>query len=317
MGNETLVKYRPYMKNGRVVILNLEDGSETVALNRGKSFRSLDISGTTFGQLTANKLKDSFYGDPIWECSCICGKIVEVRLSYLLMELSLSCAGARRKCHSRYRGIAKSMEQNLTGRSFGRLKVTGVLGTFKGRVYYECICECGRIYDALGKSLLEKNTTSCGCLRESLSRDRLTGHKFNLTHGATGSPTYEVWKSMHQRCTNPKHIGYPNYGGRGIGVCERWRSFENFLEDMGERPSQHSIDRKDVNGDYSPDNCRWATQREQSLNKRSNRIIEFRGKKQTLLEWSEELGLAVWVIRNRLLRGWSVERAFTQKVNSR
>ncbi|MGY8988455.1 MAG: hypothetical protein ACKVG7_07840, partial [Flavobacteriales bacterium] len=107
---------------------------------------------------------------------------------------------------------------------------------------------------------------------------------------------------------------YDGYGGRGISVCDRWRdSFENFLADMGERPSnEHSIDRKDNDGNYEPDNCRWATKKEQGRNRRSNRILTFNNKTQTLIEWSEELGISSAVIRQRIkASGWSIEEALT------
>lgn len=112
-----------------------------------------------------------------------------------------------------------------------------------------------------------------------------------------------------QRCTNPNNPQYSSYGGRGITVCDRWRhSFENFLADMGPRPSdKHSIDRIDNDGNYEPGNCRWATQREQCRNKRSNRIIEFDGVRLPVVDWAERLGVPVEMLRGRIKQGWSDE----------
>lgn len=138
------------------------------------------------------------------------------------------------------------------------------------------------------------------------------------THGyatGMGQPEYGVWNAMRQRCSNPKNRAYKNYGGRGIRVCERWLYFANFIEDVGPRPSKsHSLDRIDNNGDYEPDNVRWATLEEQNLHKRVSRLITYNGKTQPLFMWAKETGLDRLVIHKRLKRGWSIERALTQEV---
>lgn len=137
------------------------------------------------------------------------------------------------------------------------------------------------------------------------------------THGfsvpdATGRqrPTYIVWKAMRMRCTNPENISYPNYGGRGIVVCERWHSFENFLADMGERPPGMQIDRIDNDGPYSPDNCRWVDRKTQCRNKSTNTLVTWNGRTQTISAWCEETGAEERTVSNRLKRGYSPERAF-------
>lgn len=124
---------------------------------------------------------------------------------------------------------------------------------------------------------------------------------------------------MIYRCTSPKYSSYIHYGGRGIYVCDRWRAFENFLHDMGDRPSKsHTLDRKDNDGPYSPENCRWATPQQQLRNTRRNHIIEFNGKKECLAYWSIAYGLSPNIIRRRLREfGWSVERALTTPRNTR
>lgn len=134
----------------------------------------------------------------------------------------------------------------------------------------------------------------------------------NTKHGYFGTPTYNSWAAMRQRCEYPSHIEYKRYGARGIKVCERWHKFENFLADMGERPEGTTIDRKESDGDYTPDNCRWATKLVQANNSRSNHYLEFNGKIQTLSDWAREYGhLNGQVIAKRLRRGWSVEMAIT------
>jgi hypothetical protein len=130
-------------------------------------------------------------------------------------------------------------------------------------------------------------------------------------------PEYSPWANMNTRCNNPLATGYENYGGRGITVCARWLGrggFKNFLEDMGRRPTpSHSVERLDVNGNYEPGNCTWATPRQQSRNSRRNVYIEFKGKRQCLTDWAAELGMATQVLYNRIFYGgMSIEVALTR-----
>jgi len=135
---------------------------------------------------------------------------------------------------------------------------------------------------------------------------------WNVTHGRYRSLSYRTWDNMLQRCRNSKYPKYYDYGGRGIKVCERWLKFENFLADMGERPEGKSLDRIDVNGDYEPGNCKWATRKEQGSNRRDS--IPFQGQSQSLLAWAEELGISYAALHCRITRGWSVEKAFSTPV---
>ena len=128
--------------------------------------------------------------------------------------------------------------------------------------------------------------------------------------------TKKSWEAMLNRCRSNKHVHYNDYGGRGIAVCDRWLLFENFLADMGSRPSKnHSIDRIDNNGNYEPGNCRWATRIEQHRNKRSNRHITAMGETHTLAGWAERTGLLKQTIRMRLERGWPDEDAVTESLS--
>lgn len=152
-----------------------------------------------------------------------------------------------------------------------------------------------------GTNLTRGHTTSCGCL---------------VRHGMTGTPTHVSWEAMLQRCHNPRHRSYRFYGAIGVKVCERWRaSFEHFLEDMGRRPDRaHSLDRfPNAAGDYEPGNCRWATRTEQHRNKKSNRLIEFRGEVRCAAEWAEVAGLSRAALYHRLRRGWETERMLTTR----
>ena len=140
----------------------------------------------------------------------------------------------------------------------------------------------------------------------------------NLRHGYTGTKTYAAWCRMRRRCTNQNSESFRHYGGRGIQVCDRWMSFELFLEDMGEAPAGYSLDRIDTNGGYEPTNCRWASPKTQANNRRSNRVVEFAGTTRTLSEWAEYLGIRLGTLHKRIcVLGWPAEKALTENVGAR
>jgi hypothetical protein len=137
------------------------------------------------------------------------------------------------------------------------------------------------------------------------------------THGMRRHPLYKTWAEMRYRCENPAKHNYRHYGGRGIKVCERWQEFPNFVADMGGRPQGATLDRIDLNGDYEPSNCRWATKTQQMRNMTTNRILTFNDQSKTLAEWSEITGLKVATIWARLeLYGWTVEKALTRHLQN-
>lgn len=141
------------------------------------------------------------------------------------------------------------------------------------------------------------------------------GHSCAVALGRQRTPTYTTWIGMRRRCSDAGTVGFPNYGGRGIKVCERWEDYTAFLEDMGERPSlAHSIERLDFNGDYEPSNCVWLATLAQSKNRRSCRQLTVRGVTKTQPQWADEVGIPRSTIRDRINRGWSAEEAiFTPK----
>lgn len=154
---------------------------------------------------------------------------------------------------------------DLTGQRFGKLLVRGRDMSYSGagqEARWICTCECGGLLSVRSYCLRKQNQQSCGCTQR---------HVGPTKHGYYNTRTYHTWEQMKQRTTNPKYPNYKYYGARGIRVCPRWQDFENFLEDMGERPLNTSIDRINVNGDYEPGNCRWATPTEQANNKQSSR----------------------------------------------
>lgn len=169
--------------------------------------------------------------------------------------------------------------------------------------YYKCNCGIEKLISQ--DSVRSGHTKSCGCLRKQLTRSR------TKTHGLADSKEYRVWSGMIQRCTNPNHSRYEDYGGRGITVCDRWLKFSNFIEDMGIRTTEkHQLDRRDNNAGYSPENCRWATVTENARNARSNLKITWEGKTQCFTAWAEELGIPKHRAQSRVHGlGWTVFEA--------
>jgi hypothetical protein len=171
-----------------------------------------------------------------------------------------------------------------------------------------CKCECGTEKVIVIHDLRKGSTRSCGCKKQMLHAAAVS------THGMKGTPTYRSWRSMLDRCNSLHPDKLRNYGGRGIKVCDRWKCFENFLSDMGIRPSKdHSVDRIDNQGNYEPGNCRWATHKIQSNNKRTNVFVTYEGETKTVTQWAEHLGMSPAALERRLWRyGWPVSRALTE-----
>lgn len=161
--------------------------------------------------------------------------------------------------------------KQLDGQVFGRLTVIGRFRSRNGRVTWLCRCECGKLHEAVSHALTSGHTKSCGCWKDERNTSTAPTHG----HAKRGykSPTYYSWCAMWTRCTNPNVKSYKDYGGRGVQICDRWKDFENFLADMGERPEGRTLDRINVNGNYEPGNCRWATRKEQAINtQRASRL---------------------------------------------
>lgn len=197
---------------------------------------------------------------------------------------------------------------DLSGKRFGYL----VAYEYLGKSYWKCKCDCGKDHVVRSDHLNTEKTKSCGCKKFEMMVKSKTGHKLS------NNSAYSNWMHMMSRCYNPKNDRYADYGGRGIKVCERWHSVENFISDMGERPSRvHSVDRKDVNGDYCPENCRWATFSEQNMNTRRNVLLTLGDETMPLTAWAHKLGIKPATITARLKYGWSHERALTEPVASR
>lgn len=190
----------------------------------------------------------------------------------------------------------------MSGRVFGWLTVlkAGERRGASGGMYWVCRCKCGAIKEISAFSLVRGITVSCGCYNKEVNSNRAKhGHN---RRGSKKSPTYITWTKMNDRCNSPKCREYKWYGGRGITISDRWRSFVNFLEDMGERPIGHTLDRIDFNGNYEPSNCRWVTQKEQANNTRRNIHISHNGTTRTVAEWADLLGLKYETLYCRIFK---------------
>lgn len=201
--------------------------------------------------------------------------------------------------------------KDLTGQKFGRLTVLKYSHAGKNhRSYWNCICDCGKTVVANGKTLLNGDKRSCGCLRiEHIKQLR------KPTHGMRNSAIYKIWAGMINRCENRKDPSFYLYGGRGIAVCAEWRhDVLRFSKDMGERPKGYSLDRIDNSGSYSKENCRWASSSQQANNRRNNKILTADNKSQTIAQWARDLNINSATIWRRLnVYRWSIERALSKK----
>lgn len=191
---------------------------------------------------------------------------------------------------------------DLKGQRFTKLLVLSKADRkgSRGEIYWTCECDCGRQLNVVANALRLELTKSCGCLSAERSRK----------HGMDDTPTYWAWAAMKQRCGNKNVRWYHRYGGRGITVCDRWaRSFEAFLEDMGEKPDGLALGRINNDGNYEPSNCRWESAKQQIRNRNVSPIVEFRGEKASASELAERFGLSHRRVADRLRRGYSAEDA--------
>lgn len=282
--------------------------------------------GEQFGKLTVIEAlpKEQWGGRgarPFIRAVCECGGGWVGRLASLVTGNTTSCGCAyKQRRHDDY--------SSEIGQRYGRLIVTSLVPseewpTVKGRgdkripqplIYAICVCGAtwrGRLY-----AIKSGSTKSCGCLKHERAPGFVSP---TLTHGMTGTPEHNIWKGIVKRCHNPNDHSYNYYGGRGIHVCPRWRaSFENFYLDIGPRPSpEFSIERKDNDKGYSPENCVWATQSQQASNKRNSRYVDFGGERITVTNLARKVGVPYSALSQRIRSGWAVEDAVSIPVRQR
>ncbi|MEX3914918.1 hypothetical protein AB4Y43_01540 [Paraburkholderia sp. BR10872] len=228
---------------------------------------------------------------------CDCGNEIDLRISSVTSGNTSSCGCLKREESAK--NARKDMEP---GAAFDRLTFLSHLERKRKHLWLGLFrCACGREIEKEITQVRQGAVRSCGCLKIDRTVEAST------KHGMSKTAYYGVWLTMIRRCTDPANDKYKDYGARGIGVCERWMKFENFLADMGKRPAGASIDRQDNDIGYQPGNCRWATPTQQANNTRKNVFIERHGRRQTVAQWARELGLNETTIHRRLKRGWTPE----------
>jgi hypothetical protein len=205
------------------------------------------------------------------------------------------------------------MPLDMTGVRVGRLVGIRYVESRKHVRYWEFKCDCGNIIVTQARGVKSGNSLSCGCLKSDIVSENVT------THGMSRTTEFKCWQNIHSRCYNKNHPAFRHYGGRGIEVSDRWSTFEQFLADMGRKPGKrYSIDRIDVNGHYSLENCRWATDLQQGRNRSNNRFLTLNGRRQTLSAWSIQIGVAASLIARRIDRwAWTIEQALTTPAQKR
>lgn len=201
------------------------------------------------------------------------------------------------------------MLKNITGKKFGRWIVIKPTRPIKRSWSWLCKCECGIIREVAGNSLRLKKSQSCGCLQKEIVSKTRHGHARHI--GSGPSPTYRTWQRMRARCNNLNDSNYKHYGGRGIKINKKWNKFEHFLNDMGERPQNMTIDRINNNGNYCKKNCKWSTINEQLRNKRNTHFVSFNGKTLCVADWEKIIHIPRKKLYYRLNKGWTIKRAFT------
>ena len=211
---------------------------------------------------------------------------------------------------------------DISNKKFGKLLAVKRCTNMSGKTAWECKCDCGNITFVTTSNLTCNRIRSCGCLKIKQLLERST------THNQRHTVLYSVWRGLRQRCNNPKHASYHNYGGRGITVCEEWdKSFQAFYdwsyangystENQKDEKLKLTIDRIDNNGNYEPSNCRWVDRKTQTRNMRTTRFITFNGQNKSVSEWCEIYGIKLQTFNTRIRNGWTIEEALTKPIGSK
>lgn len=262
-----------------------------------------DISSQKFGMLTAVSYARSNNG-AYWVFECDCGNSKELRLSVVSGGHQKSCGCLSKK--TRFNGAPL-----IEGEKYNELTAVKMVGKSGHNTKWSFLCFCGQPFIATASNVARGNTKSCGCLKKRVLSEKAR------THGMSETSAYRLWSNMMRRCGDPLNAAYKNYGGRGIEVCDQWRSFERFFLDMGDRPKGRTLERRDNNKGYSLANCYWATWKQQSNNKRTNVMITIGKETKTISQWCEIKGIPSSRVFARRKLGWSDNELFLPKSPSR
>lgn len=272
----------------------------------------MDLTGHKYGRLSVIEQAETHVTPGgrnvyMWRCVCECGKETIVSTSALRSGDTKSCG-----CLQRERAHEASFI-DISGNRYGRLVAINPIRKNNG-IYWVCKCDCGNTTEVLAQHLKRGLIRSCGCLRRDISSEA-------KKHGWSGTRIYKEWKGIKDRCLNARTPAYKNYGGRGITICEEWlgekgpENFINWALNNGYDDTL-TIERKDVNGNYCPENCCWIPLGEQALNTRANVYLEYNGESKPIAQWAKEYGINYQVFHNRVRNlGWSMERALHEPVH--
>lgn len=256
------------------------------------SHNFIDLTGKRFGKLIVmERAENNKHKESMWVCLCDCGNTSVISGNNLAQGRTKSC------------GCGKLGYGDLSGMKFGRLTVIESDGYANGGKRWKCKCDCGNECIASASKLVSGHKRSCGCLRHE--------KPYNYQGRDRNRRLYIIWKAMRQRCINQKSPAYPRYGGRGISICEEWNDYNTFEEWAlaNGYSDELTIDRIDSNGNYEPNNCRWATPLVQSNNRGSNRKYTYNGETKTVSEWANLFGISYGTLISRLKRGWPIAKA--------
>lgn len=266
----------------------------------------------SYGNLTGEKFGEAIvigldhtdkYRNNVWNCRCWCGKEFKAKSSDLINLKRTTC-------------FTKNHDK-IVGKKFGRLTATSDFIIENNRRKFLCKCDCGNISYVEADKLLRGSTKSCGCYLKELNKN--VG-KLCYRHGMTNTRIHRIWYQIICRTKYKGSTSYKNYGARGITVCEKWKTFENFYNWAMSHgyTDELTIERIDVNGNYCPDNCKWATYKEQANNMRNNRFVEYNGEKKTLSQWAEYAGIPYRTFYYRYTKyNWSIEDCINTPVGQK
>ena len=260
-----------------------------------------DYIGKRYGHLVVvGQTKNPINGHS-FDFRCDCGNVISFPPYRVIKTGQKSCG----KCNLTKKQTLKVDLSEYIGKRNNKLTVVGLCEKKDSDKHYylDCLCDCGNHTKATFYQFKSGNKKSCGCLLKISP---------NRKDGRSKHKLYSIWFQMISRCENPNNKKYKNYGNRGISVCEEWHDFWKFVEwsdSIGGKPDGYSLDRINNDGNYCPENCRWADSKTQSLNKTTNRIITFNNESKTLHEWALNLGISDQSLSKRIANGWNLEKA--------